>query len=228
MNSNSDYKEISTPNKDILLTPKEYTSVLIWMHGLGDVAESYKDIFLGPNSPIPNTTKIYLLNAPIAPLSISNGATTTSWFDILSFGLKDKDSINYDDVIKNSLRVFKIIKNEAKVLGGYNKILVGGFSQGACMSFHIGYTFPEKIGGIISCSGTLFPQVEIQKSNEDLNVFVGHGNEDEVISCEIMKLGTQRIDGFKNVEKHIYPHMGHSICENELLDIKKFVERILK
>lgn len=228
MNINSAYTEMINSNKDMILTPKDYTSVLIWMHGLGDCADSYKDMFLSATSPIPNTTKVYLLNAPIAPLTISNGATTTSWFDILSFGFKDENSYNYDDVIKNSLKIFKIIKNESKILKGTDKILVGGFSQGACMSFHIGYTYPEKIGGIIACSGSLFPQIEIQKGNEDLNVFIGHGEDDQLISCDVMKLGTQRIDGFKNVEKHIYPLMGHSINENELLDIKKFVEKVLK
>ena len=56
----------------------------------------------------------------------------------------------------------KLIKQEAKQLNGkYQNIFIGGHSQGACLSLYTVYSIKELLGGVISCSGVLFPEVEI-------------------------------------------------------------------
>jgi predicted esterase len=58
--------------------------------------------------------------------------------------------------------VTELIDNEAKLVGGADRILIGGFSQGAAMSLHAGLRYPQKLAGIVACSGyvgtySLFP-----------------------------------------------------------------------
>ena len=60
---------------DITLTPvEEHKFTLIWLHGLGDTAEGFLQIFYSENSSLPNkNTKVILLEAPKQPVTINNG-----------------------------------------------------------------------------------------------------------------------------------------------------------
>ena len=43
--------------------------------------------------------------------------------------------------------------------GDYSKIFIGGFSSGACLSLLIGLSLKNTVGGILMCSGIVFPGV---------------------------------------------------------------------
>ena len=47
-----------------------------------------------------------------------------------------------------------LIKQEAELVPS-NKIILGGFSQGAAMSMYVGLQYPEQLAGIIALSGYL-------------------------------------------------------------------------
>lgn len=216
--------EIKYTGEDIHLIPNKYDSLLIWMHGLGDKPHSYINLFNNDNYNIcPPDMKIILLGAPKAHVTVNGNLIQRSWFDIINFD----DGFNFQDVKRNSLRIFKIIEEEAKNIE-YNRILIGGFSQGACMSYYIGYTFQHKLGGIIACSGFLFPQIVINENNKDINVFVGHGTEDRVLKFNYMQKYLERTDTCENYEKHYYENEGHTINEEEINDLKLFIKKVLK
>ena len=226
MEQKYDY-DLKKTGSDIYLIPKntDYNSVLIFLHGFGTNAEDLLDIFYNPknnNYIVPFSTKIILLGAPQMPITLYKGRIATAWFDI------SKEGHNFNDVEKNSARIFKIIKNETKKLNNdSSKILIGGFSQGAMMSLYVGYSLPIKLGGVIVCSGKLFKEIEILKENENLKVFVGHGKSDNVISLEKNIESFKRVKYLeKNIEFHFYENMKHEITVNELLDIKKFIFNI--
>ena len=42
-----------------------------------------------------------------------------------------------------------------------------GVSQGACISLLVGLTFEHLIGGVISLSGYLFPEIKIREENNE-------------------------------------------------------------
>lgn len=208
--------------RDIHLVPDNVDSLLIWMHGLGDRPQSYVNFFSNERFKIcPPNMKVILLAAPKAPVTVNNNRVSTSWFDIVNFD----DNFNFDDVRKNAVRVFKIIEEEAKFIK-YSRIFVGGFSQGACMSYYVGYTFPHKLAGIIACSGFLFPQIAI--NNKDMNVFVGHGTNDKVLKFKYMQKYLERTDTCENYEKHYYENEGHTINLDEINDLKLFIQKVLK
>ena len=214
-------------NKDIYLIPNEqqHTHTLIWFHGLGDTPNGYLSMFNTYYSPIPFFFKIILLSAPMTNLTLYN-ETTTSWFDMYQSGFIEEKSYNYEDVKNNKIKIKNIIEEEVKLLNGnYDKIFIGGFSQGACLSLDFAYTFEKKIGGVIACSGILFYQTEIKKENKDINVFIAHGKYDKVINFDVSMKSYERIKDFKNVEIHDY-RMVHTICAEEGEEIRKFVKRL--
>ena len=226
MNSTSESEKfnITKAGQDIHLIPKDgtYSHLLIWLHGFGSSADEYVPIFDGSGKIdiIPPKTKVILLNAPVMPITKLKGRTVSSWFNYIT-----DNSYDFNDIIKNSHKIMKIIKNEGKKIG-YDQIIVGGFSQGACMSYYLGYNLPFLLGGIISCSGELFKEVEILKENENLKVFIGHGDADEVINYSKMKKSIERISNKEKLDLHTYKNVGHQIIYDEFKDIEEFMKKI--
>ena len=122
----------------------------------------------------------------------------------------------------------KLIKQEAKQLNGkYQNIFIGGHSQGACISLYTAYSIKELLGGVISCSGVLFPEVEIVGDKSKLKVFLGHGYNDKVLPIKFHNETIKRIENFEGVEKHYYEGIGHNIGISEKLDIGKFLNEAM-
>ena len=219
----SQQKSFQKLGTDIILTPEAYSKVLLWLPGVGDVPDSYKDTFIS-DAIAPNDVKVIILSPPVKPFTLSNNQPITNWFDVSKPGFHDKSDYNFDDAITSSNRIIKIIKSEAKKLNNdYSKIYIGGFSQGACMSLYLGLGTSFKLGGIIVCSGFLFPQLEINEENKDVKIFIGHGTDDKVIGYNVAKESFERILGFTNVNFKTYEHMGHTIDDLEFDEIKKFL-----
>ena len=219
----SNKKNCEKVGVDIILTPELYTKVLLWLPGVGDVPDSYKDDFM-TDAIIPNNVKVILLSPPVKPFTLSENKSITNWFDVYKQGFHDTSYYNFEDCATSSNRIIKIIKNEAKKLkNDYSKIYIGGFSQGACMALYMGLGTSFNLGGVIVCSGFLFPQLEINEENKDLKIFIGHGTEDNVIGYNIAKNSYERILGYKNVIFKTYEHMKHTIDDLEFDEIKKFL-----
>jgi phospholipase/carboxylesterase len=149
------------------------------MHGLGDSAEGFLDVFEHQNRPVPEDMKIILLTAPQASVTVNGGMRMNSWYDIKSFERKEGD-ISQSDVENNSKRVIKLIEEESKVVG-IERIFIGGFSQGACMSLYIGLSYENNIGGVIAMSGLLFPFTKIAEGKKKLPIFITHGKYDPLL-----------------------------------------------
>ena len=55
------------------------------MHGLGDSAQGFADVFTDTRfNIVPETCKVILPTAPIRAVSCNGGAKSTSWYDIKS------------------------------------------------------------------------------------------------------------------------------------------------
>ena len=215
----------------VYITPKDgkYNYIIIFLHGLGDISESYIDFFfntdvLPKNIPI----KIILLQSPYAKVMF-NRPLGTSWFTISQFPLVSRECYEFKEAEISKKNIEKIINEEAKLLNGkYENIYIGGFSQGACLSLLIGLTFDHLLGGVISLSGYLFPEIEIREENKDLNIFVGHGENDNVIDFLTSMEEMKRIKNFKGYKGYSYPEKGHTITEKEVKDLNKFLTECMK
>ena len=194
--------EVNKIKNGLILLPKnnnhQYTTVLIWLTGLEEPPEDYEEMFNSSLLPHPERNKIIILCGEKKKvtgfrLDIIYGDEAFSWFDVYNFNDISMKSINFEDVRKSANKIINIIEEEAKYLGGYENIFLGGFSQGACMSLYIGCSYNHLLGGIISCSGALFPDTVINHKNNKLKIFVSHGDMDEQITKEVNELSLKKI-----------------------------------
>lgn len=164
-------------NNAIYLIPKtnSYSKLLYFMHGLGDCADSFVDIF---DSKYFSDFKVVLLNAECQPVTLNGGTVMPSWYDIKE--LNSKDSVSKEDVDKSSNRILSYIEEDVNN-GDYSKVYLGGFSQGGFMSLYTGLGKGIKFGGLVCLSGGLFPFTELKNEVIDTPIFMGHGKDDMMV-----------------------------------------------
>ena len=224
---------IEAKDLNVYITPKDgkYTHVIIFLHGKGDRAKSYIDFFEEAKvlpEEISTKIKIVLLQSPYKKL-IGDTPIGTSWFRIFNFPLVSEEDYSFEDAEMGLKVISKAIDEEAKLLNGkYENIFLGGFSQGACLSLFLGLTFEHLLGGVISLSGYLFSQIKIREENKKLNIFVGHGEDDNVIHYLTSREQMKRIEKFENFHCFSYPGAGHTITKQEEIDLNNFLTECMK
>lgn len=108
------------------------------------------------------------------------------------------------------------------------KIVLLGFSQGACLALEYAARHPQNLGGVVGLSGGLIgSKIDPENYSGNLQntpVYIGIGASDQHIplkrihqTADIMK----QLEG--NVSKKIFPNTGHTIAEEEV----KFVRGLL-
>ena len=232
--NNTPFKRLTKQNKDIILIPKtnKYKYVYIFMHGLFATPFNYVDYFDRFNGPLPDSFKIILPCAPIQKADFNKGKPTTSWFNISAKygGVIYEDCIDYNQLEISSNKIKKMIHEEAKLLDGdYSKIFVSGFSQGACLSFHIGLSFEYLLGGIACFCGVPFSYTKINNNNNhNLNIFTALGCKDEFFQLNYAKQQIKKVIGNNHhLMLREYKSNDHQVYEDELQDLKKFIISII-
>lgn len=114
-----------------------------------------------------------------------------------------------------------------------SKIILLGFSQGACLATEFAARQPQKLGGVVGFSGGLIgPEVDSSLYNgsmEQTPVFLGCSNVDPHIPKERVD-ETEAV--FKaldaDVTKSIYPGMPHTVNEDEIKTVRGMMAGILQ
>lgn len=86
---------------------KEHFTTAIWLHGLGDNAFGWSDIFEVEN-PFSTTTKIFLPTAPTRKMGIRPSSPLTGWYGVNS--LDKKFDVNKIHFSRLKLRVYWILR----------------------------------------------------------------------------------------------------------------------
>jgi len=230
----SPFNRITKPNNDIYLIPKsgKYNYVFIFIHGLHASSKTYIDHFDKKEGLFHSDFKIILPCAPIQNCDVNNGKPTTSWFNIFSKHGKEiqDDSIDLNQLEISSNRIKDIIIKEAEILNNdYSKIFLCGFSQGACLSFHIGLTLDKLLGGIICMCGMPFSLYKINEYNKNnLKILVILGSKDLFFKEEYAKEQIKKLIGERNnLEIKVYENNAHHIYDDEMNYIKEYVLNIV-
>ncbi len=199
---------------------------VIFLHGLGADGFDFKNIFTSPKF---NKIRFILPHAPYQPVTINQGFKMRAWYDLYDLSLeKDEDEMGME---RSSFTIQKLIEEQISNGIPSEKIIIGGFSQGAVMSFYIGLKYHKKLGGIAALSGYLPLKEKLTDSfkNEliSMPIFMAHGLYDNVIDIKLANNSFQKLlqkYNFINFEK--YP-MGHEVCEKEIDDLSNFFNQSL-
>lgn len=111
------------------------------------------------------------------------------------------------------------------------KIILLGFSQGACLASEYVARHPTKYGGLAALSGGLIGDTvsadNYSGSLEKTPVFLGCSNIDPHIPKERVDETEQILSGLgTNVTKNIYKSMGHTVNDDEIKHVKKMITEL--
>jgi predicted esterase len=101
------------------------------------------------------------------------------------------------------------------------KIVVAGFSQGACLALEFAARGTRRIGGVVAFAGGLIGPPDVERPAlpdlSGLKVFLGCGDMDAHIDIEIAERSAERFrTAGADVDFRRYPGLHHTIVEDEL------------
>lgn len=184
------------------------SKALILLHGRGGNAEgilSLADYFCDDQ---------FFIAAPQAP--------NNTWYPH-TFMAEDKLNEPY---LSHSVENVKNLIDETAKHIPHDKIILMGFSQGACLSLEVATRFATLYGGIVAFTGGLIGQKINEKKYRGnfsgTKVFIGTSDKDPHIPLEraqqskvvMEKLGA-------NVTLKVYPNMSHTINQDEISWVKQ-------
>ncbi len=202
--------------------PKPAAAV-IWLHGLGADGHDFEPVV--PELRLQQPVRFVFPHAPVRPVTINQGMRMRAWYDIFQFGGGPED----EKGIRESQGLIEALIKQQPVSA--RAIFLAGFSQGGAIVLQTALRYPERLAGVIALSSYL-PlagklQAEKSPANQDLPVFMAHGQHDDLIPLSrAQKSRELLVDAGYKVEWHDYP-MPHSVCGEEIADIASFLVRLL-
>uniref|UniRef100_A0A667IEQ0 Acyl-protein thioesterase 1 n=1 Tax=Lynx canadensis TaxID=61383 RepID=A0A667IEQ0_LYNCA len=205
---------MSAPLPAIVPAARKATAAVIFLHGLGDTGHGWAEAFAGIRS---SHIKYICPHA----------------FDII--GLSPESQEDEPGIKQAAENVKALIEQEMKNGIPSNRIILGGFSQGGALSLYTALTTQQKLAGVTALSCWLplrasFPQGPISGVNRDIAILQCHGDCDPLVPLMIASLTSEKLKMLvnpANVTFKTYQGMMHSSCQQEMMDIKQFIDKLL-
>jgi len=156
----------------------EKPPVIILLHGVGS---NERDLFSLADDLPPD----FLVVSARGPITL--GPSRYAWYEVdFSTG---RPSINAAQEATSRQMILNFIDElQQRYSFDRSRVYLGGFSQGAIMSYSIGLTHPEKVKGLVIMSGRMLdeikPLVAPREQLQKLYVFISHGTKDGVLKVE--------------------------------------------
>ncbi|CAF1069478.1 unnamed protein product [Adineta steineri] len=213
-------------NAQIIPSKGVHRYTIIWIYGLGGNADGYTEVFIKMQPP---NTRIILPKA------------TKRWVTILgrqyyleSWWERDDACVEEGTIIMEKLK--ELIDDEIKLVKNASNIIIGGFSQGGCISLTTGLTYSkQQLGGIICCGGIFIKEEKllekISEYSKTIPILSIHGKKDDIFkwddveaSLELLK---QKGVG-DNMEVLAEDDVAHIISPQGFDLISKFIKKQFK
>ncbi|ORU90931.1 MAG: carboxylesterase [Cycloclasticus sp. symbiont of Poecilosclerida sp. M] len=198
---------------------------VIWLHGLGASGNDFSPIVpeLGVQEEF--GVRFVFPNAPQIPVTINNGMVMPAWYDISEMDLMRR--ADADGIAESSKVITEMINDEIEAGVPASNIILAGFSQGGVIALEAGLRFPQPLAGVMALSTYMpladqFPNADTS-GNGGVSIFYGHGEYDPVIPIAQAEAAQQFLNtaGYQTDYKR-YP-MEHSVCPEEIGDIKNWL-----
>ncbi|XP_006795075.1 acyl-protein thioesterase 1 isoform X2 [Neolamprologus brichardi] len=138
-------------------------------------------------------------HAPIMPVTLNMRMNMPSWFDI--YGLSPNANEDEAGIKRASENIKALIDQEVKNGIPSHRIILGGFSQAAANS-----------------------------ANKDMHVLQCHGDADPLVPYAFGIQTAEKMKGLinpANITFKSYRGLPHSACPEEMVDVKRFIEKQL-
>jgi phospholipase/carboxylesterase len=204
-------------------------AAVIWLHGLGADGHDFEPVVPDLVRRGERAWRFVFPHATVRPVTINGGMRMRAWYDIIGFDRKAKEDEPGFRATDTAIR--ELIADQSSRGIPANRIVLAGFSQGGAVSLYTALRYPERLAGVMALS-TYLPlagslAAEAAPANRGVSVFMAHGLTDATLP---LALGLESRDVLKatgfTVEWHQYP-MAHSLCSDEIADIREYLFRVL-
>lgn len=210
--------------------PVDPAATIIWLHGLGADAHDFEAIV--PQLRLPESLPVRYVfpNAPERAVTVNGGVVMRAWFDIYDLN-PTADSIDSDQFLESADMLTALIENELHLNTASHRIVLAGFSQGGAVVLHAGLQYEKPLAGILAMSMHL-PTIQrlpptFSPANRQVPIMMAHGRMDPVIPIASAIETRQALSGLEYaVEWHEYA-MPHTVCADEIEDIRSWLIEIL-
>lgn len=187
--------------------------LLVLLHGYG--ADEHDLFGLAPF--LPEGVAVASVAAPLAPPWPMPGR---SWYAIDGLNGRDPDAVTI--AARAFLRWLDVAAGDAPT------VALLGFSQGAAVALQALRLDPARFGAVVALSGYAspgdLPEDEALREARP-RVFWGRGTNDDVIPAQLIAHTAQWLPDHSELTGRVYPGLTHSISEDELLDVRVFLEK---
>ena len=213
----------------IVETGPKPSFTIIWMHGLGADGHDFEPLvpeLLERDLP---SLRFVFPHAPVRPVTLNNGYQMRAWYDLIAIDRRSAE--DFDGIRASAAAVGTLVKRENDAGIPASRIVIAGFSQGGAMALHVATRSELKFAGVIalSCYLPLAREFATERSNANLAtpIFMAHGTQDPVVPLQLGDDSRRVLEGTGyKVEWHAYA-MPHSLCEQEVADLRAFLKRIV-
>ncbi|KAI3714782.1 hypothetical protein L6452_21742 [Arctium lappa] len=196
-----------------VVKPKgKHQATIVWLHGLGDDGSSWSQLL--ETLPLPNI-KWICPTSPVQPLTLFDGLSTTTWFDVID--KSEHASQDVEGMDASAAHVLSLLSTEPPNV----KLGVGGFSMGAATAIYSASCFASgKLGngtgysthldvvvglsGWLPCAKDLSSKVkgsEVEGHAASLPILLCHGRGDDVVHFCYGEKSAKKLTsvGFRNL-----------------------------
>lgn len=207
--------ELSIDDTATRWTPDDRTGLplLVLLHGYG--ADEHDLFGLAPF--LPEGIAVASVAAPLTPPWPMPGR---SWYAIDGLNGRDPDGVTA------AARAFANWLDAAAASAPTVALL--GFSQGAAVALQALRLEPARFDAVVALSGYAspgdLPEDEALREARP-RVFWGRGTNDDVIPAPLVAHTAQWLPDHSELTGRVYPGLTHSISEDELADVRVFLEK---
>jgi phospholipase/carboxylesterase len=209
------------------ITADKPDASILWLHGLGADGSDFAPI--ADELALPLAVRFVFPHAPSMPVTVNGGYVMPAWYDIYS---QDIAGVQDELGIRRAQSMLTALIEREKSRGiRAERIVVAGFSQGGAIALQTALRHPDRLAGVLALSTYLPLEGSLAKerseASRDLPVFMAHGRYDTVIPQQVAEISRNKLKlAGCLVEWHEYPMM-HSVCGEEIGDIRRFLLKIL-
>lgn len=189
---------------------------IVLLHGVGsDEQDLFSLATLLPEG--------FIVISPRGPFMLGEGRY--AWYQVDFSSGKPEINAGQEAQSRNTIKKFI-----AQVIEKYNldEVYLGGFSQGAIMSYSVGLTQPGLVTGVLSFSGRILeeirPQVQQPDKLQNLKVFIAHGTQDGTLPVHYAREAKTFLSTLGIVPAYQESDIGHQLTGGVIAAVSQWLK----
>ena len=203
---------------------------IIWLHGLGADGFDFVPVVRELQALGAPAARYVFPHAPMRPVTINGGYVMRAWYDIL--GAQIDRSEDEAGIRQSQAQVERLIDREIGRGTARSRIVLAGFSQGGAITLQTGLRQREPLAGMVVLSAYMplaaSAASEASAAGRAMPLFMAHGRDDTVVPIDRAEASRDALTALGcRVKWHEYA-IPHSVCEEEIRDLARFLDEALR